>query len=114
NGGAYSGDITNSGTINIEGNNSAGISINGLLTGNLSSTGTIDVTGDNATAIAITGGGGVGNISTAGVIAAHCVNSTGLLLDAPVTGNVSLNGTWAVTGFRSTTRPTDTSHLVCR
>ncbi len=112
--GAFAGDVTNTGGINIEGNNSAGIAINGLLTGNLSSTGAITVTGDNATAIAITGGVGngvVGNITTGGVISAHGVNATGLLLDAPVTGNVSLNGSWAVTGFRSTLRPADTSHL---
>ncbi len=114
NGGAFTGNITNSAAINIEGDNSAGIAINGLLTGNVSSTSSILVTGDNATGIAITGGAGagvVGNITTSGVISAHGVNAIGLLLDAPVSGNVSLNGNWAVTGFRSTTRPADTSHL---
>jgi hypothetical protein len=113
-GGAFSGSITNTAGITIEGNNSAGIALNGLLTGNLSSTGAITVTGDNATGIAITGGVGngvAGNITTGGVISVHGVDATGILLDAPVTGNVSLNGSWAVTGYRTTTRPTDTSHL---
>lgn len=112
--GAFSGDVANTSGINIEGNNSAGIAINGLLTGNLSSTGSITVVGDNATAIAITGGVGngvVGNITTGGVISTRGVDATGILLDAPVTGNVSLNGSWVVTGFRYIARPADTSHL---
>src|SRR4029078_1371962 len=97
NGGSFTGDITNSGAINVEGNDSAGILINGLLTGNLVSSGPINLTGDNVSNIAITGGVGngvVGNITTTGNYTAHGQNATGLLLDAPVTGSVSVNGVW--------------------
>ncbi|MBI3439831.1 MAG: autotransporter domain-containing protein [Proteobacteria bacterium] len=113
-GGSFTGSITNSGVINVEGNNSAGILLNGLLTGDLSSSNAINVLGDNAILIGVTGGVGngvVGNITTTGNYSARGLNATGVLLDAPVTGNVSINGTWAVSGFSATSRPTDVSHL---
>jgi hypothetical protein len=112
--GSFTGNITNSSSITVEGNNSAGISLNGLVTGNLANSGAINVVGDNSTVIAVTGGVGngiIGNITTLGNYSVHGANATGILLDAPVTGNVSINGNWAVSGFRSTVRPTDISHL---
>jgi hypothetical protein len=53
--GGLNGNIT-SNAITIEGNNSAGIRIDGLLTGNLTSTGAVSITGDNSHAILIQGG----------------------------------------------------------
>jgi hypothetical protein len=57
-GGTYTGNILNSGTITVEGNNSAGIAIDSALTGSLTSSGKINVTGDNSAGIragAVTG-----------------------------------------------------------
>lgn len=112
--GSFTGNISNTGSITIEGNNSAAISLNGLVTGDLTNSGGLIVTGDNATVINISGGLGnglVGNITTTGSYTAFGSNATGLLLDAPVTGNVNINGSWVTTGFSSTLRPADTSHL---
>ena len=47
-GGTYTGNIVNSGTITIEGNQSAGIAIDSALTGSLTNTGTITVLGNDS------------------------------------------------------------------
>jgi hypothetical protein len=109
--GTFTGDVTSSGAISVEGNNSAGISLNGVLTGNLTSSSAINVTGNNSYDVAITGGAVNGNITLSGTHAAHGAGATGVLIDSSVTGNVSVNGSWTVSGFRSTVRPADVSHL---
>lgn len=100
--GAFTGDILNSGTINIEGNASSGIRLDGQLVGDLTSTGTISVTGDDSAAVAINGGaagGVVGDVRVAGSVVVRGAQSAGLLVNAPITGALNLNGTWNVTGY---------------
>jgi uncharacterized protein with beta-barrel porin domain len=113
--GGLVGDITNN-AITIEGNNSAGIRIDGLLTGNLTSTGRVAVSGDNAHGFLIDGGLGAGvdgDVAIGGVIVVNGTNSTGLTLDAPILngGELRINGSWTVSGFHSQVRPANTANL---
>lgn len=115
---AFIGDIINAGTITIEGNNSYGIRVDsvldngGSLTGSLNHTGAINLTGANSAAIAITGTGAIaGDLRARGTISVRGENSVGLLVDGQIDGALRINGTWAVTGYRSNVRPADTSNL---
>jgi len=110
----FTGDIVNSGNIVIEGNNSAGIRLDALLTGDLTHTGTINITGDNSAAIVINGdvGAGVdGDVIIRGSGDIRGENSRGILVDAPITGALAINGTWNVTGYHAVFAPSDTSNL---
>lgn len=109
-GSTLTGDITNEGTIVIEGNNSSGITISGVLDGDLTSIGSISVTGDNSFGVAILGGV-TGDVRLAGPMTVRGENSVGVVVDAVIDGQLRLNGTWAVTGFHSTQRPADISTL---
>lgn len=108
-GAAHGGDIVNSGTITIKGNQSAGIRIDAPLTGNLSSSGTISVLGDNG--YGILANGVSGNVTISGSTAVTGAGSVGTALLGDVGGKVQFLGTVTSTGYRTTTRPTDTSTL---
>lgn len=116
--GAFTGNIVSSGSISVEGVGSYGIVLNGLLdgdgatTGNLTASGTITVIGDDSVAVAILGGaaGGVaGDVDISSNITAFGEDAIGLLIDAPVDGEVRLAGTWDVTGLHSMIRVDDTN-----
>ncbi|MES1156780.1 MAG: autotransporter outer membrane beta-barrel domain-containing protein [Alphaproteobacteria bacterium] len=107
-------DITNSGAITIEGGASNGIRLDGVLSANLVSSGTISVVGDNSHGVAINGGatGGVtGNVNVSGGITMRGENAVGLLVDAPIGGALNINGTWDVSGYHYTARPSTTTAL---
>ncbi len=111
---SFTGDITISGNTTIEGNNSSGITLEALLVGDLNHTGVLSVTGDNSYAVAITGGpaaGVNGDVRIAGSVTVRGANSGGLLVDAPITGALNVNGAWTVTGFHSTTTGSSTTGL---
>lgn len=117
---SFVGDIVNAGSITIEGNNSYGIRVDTLLgadidhDGSIESAGTINITGDNSTAIAITGGAGAGvagDVLATGTITMRGANAVGLLVDAPIGGELRLNGGWQVTGYRYITRSVDLADL---
>lgn len=113
-GSALTGDVIDSGIITVEGNNSHGVLLDGVLNGNLNVTGSINVTGDNSAAVAINGGvsGGVtGNVFARGNVTALGTSSSGLVVNAPITGQLRINGAWTVTGYHSTGVPSDPSHL---
>ncbi|HVZ99245.1 MAG TPA: autotransporter domain-containing protein [Caulobacterales bacterium] len=110
--GAFTGDITNSGTISVEGGHSSAIRLDAPLTGNLTHTGVINITGDDSVAIAINGGaaGGVsGNVNALGGVGMRGEHATGLLADAPIQGKLVISGAWDISGFHSTSRPTTTA-----
>ena len=106
----FAGGISNSGTITIEGNASAGIWLNGPLTGSLSQTGTISVTGDGGYGVR-TSGAVSGNVTVAGTVAVVGQGSTGVAVDGDVAGAVSLQGSVSATGYRYTARPTTVATL---
>lgn len=104
--GPLTGAVTNNSgaSISVEGNNSAGISIESGLTGALTQNGSVSVTGDNSYGVHTTGavGGSVilnGNTTTQGA------GSVGVALDSSVGGQVHIQGGVTTTGYRYTTRP---------
>jgi hypothetical protein len=110
-GGTYTGNILNSGTITVEGNNSAGIAIDSALTGSLTSSGKISVNGDNSFGIragAVSGDVTLGSGSSTTV---QGKDSVGLLLGGDLGGALVIQGTVSSTGYRYVTAPSDPSKL---
>lgn len=108
-GAAHAGAIDNSGTISVEGNQSAGIRIDAALTGALSTSGTIAVVGDNSHGILANDV--TGNVTLRGATSVAGANSVGAALLGDIDGALKIQGTITSTGYRTTTRPTDTSKL---
>ncbi|MDR7155389.1 uncharacterized protein with beta-barrel porin domain [Sphingobium xenophagum] len=108
-GAPHVGDITHSGTISIEGNQSDGIRLDGPLTGNLATSGTIAVTGDNS--YGIIANDVTGNVTLRGTTTAVGANSIGAALLGDIDGALKIQGSIASTGYRTTTRPSDVTKL---
>lgn len=113
NGGTFTGDIDLGGNINIEGQNSAGIRIQSLLDGSLTTTGVISVVGDNSVGVAITGGaanGVTGDVIVGGVSVTG-QNSVGLLVGAPIGGELRIRGNWSSNAYHTTQPPSNVSNF---
>lgn len=116
--GGMTGNIFNTGGITIEGNDSAGISVESNVSGTIRSFGAISVTGDNAVGLRITGdvlGGttatqranGVfvsGNVTTKGENAVG-VDVSGDLGTAANPTTLVISGAVSSSGYRYTSRP---------
>lgn len=103
----FQGSITRTaGAIVVEGNDSAGISLEAGLVGALRSAGSITVTGDRsfgvhaASAIA-------GDVLLTGPVNVLGKDSVGVALDGDVGGRLVLGHAVTATGYRYTTRPSD-------
>jgi hypothetical protein len=102
--GAFTGDILveNTGSIAVQGNNSAGILIESDLAGRLDTRGTISVVGDNSYGVRTLGDAqGVRIGSGVSVLGAGAV---GVAVDGDVSGQVRLQGAVSATGYRYTSR----------
>jgi uncharacterized protein with beta-barrel porin domain len=108
-GAAHTGDIVHSGTISIEGNQSAGIRLDGALTGNLSTSGSTTVVGDNS--YGVLANDVTGNVTLRGTTSVTGANSIGAALLGDVSGTVKIQGSIVSTGYRTTTRPSDVTKL---
>lgn len=108
-GGTFTGNVANSGKINIEGNDSAGLAVDSRLAGSLNSSGTINVTGDRS--VGVRAGEVTGNVRIAGVTNVTGQGAIGVALDGNIGGALVIQGAVASTGYRSTTAPADTSKL---
>jgi hypothetical protein len=109
-GGTFTGSISNSGTITVEGNQSAGVAIDSRLVGSFTNGGTISVIGDQSYGLRareITGDFKI----TGGAINAKGAGSVAVALDGDIGGAVSIQGSIVSTGYRSNSRPSDTSKL---
>jgi hypothetical protein len=107
----FTGNITTTSgsSINVEGNDSSALRLDALLTGGLTHAGAITMFGDNTRGIAINGGAGAGvtgNVVSTGAIALRGEGAIAILADAPIQGELSINGTINVSGFHSLTHPT--------
>jgi hypothetical protein len=104
----FVGTITNdsTGSISIEGNDSAGISLEAPLTGSLVHGGSISVTGDRGYGIHTTGTIS-GGLTSTGSISVLGAGSLGLAVDGDVGGAVVIQGSVYSTGYRVTTRYSD-------
>ncbi|MFI4935538.1 MAG: hypothetical protein ACHP7N_13020 [Caulobacterales bacterium] len=124
--GTFTGSITTAigSTISIQGNNSFGISLESGMTGALASGGSIAMTGDNNIGINITSPSGGpatvvgGGVTVSAALNAGGVGAQGLVISSPTAGQVTTIGgqlaianTITVTGYRSTTAPTDPTIL---
>jgi len=107
--GAFTGNITNSGAITIEGNDSAGIRLGGTLTGNFVHDGTTGVLGDNALGVGIQDVDG--DIRLAGTISAQGVNAVAARIDGNIDGALVVQGKLESSGYRYVTAPADSSKL---
>ncbi|BBD97954.1 autotransporter domain-containing protein [Sphingobium amiense] len=108
-GAAHTGAIDHSGTISIEGNQSAGIRIDSALIGNLSTSGTTNVVGDNS--YGVLAHDVTGNVTLRGTTSVAGANSVGAALLGNIDGALKIQGAIVSTGYRSTTRPTDVTKL---
>jgi hypothetical protein len=109
-GGTHIGTITNTGTITIEGNQSAGISVDSALTGSIFNSGSISITGNDTYAIRAQSVSGNVTLQS-GSISVKGQNATGVSLEGNVGGAVVIQSAVISTGYRSTTAPADTSKL---
>jgi len=108
--GAFTGNIANSGTITVEGNDSAGIALGGPLAGSLSHTGgTIAVTGDRSYGVRT--GDVSGNVNIQAAVSARGAGAVGVAIDGNVGGAIVIQGAISSSGYRSTTAPSDVSKL---
>ena len=109
--GAFIGNIAvvSGGSIAIEGNNSAGISLGGPLTGNFTHDGTTTVLGNNSVGTQFTDVSG--NVRLAGTISVKGENSVAVRSTGNVGGAMILQGNIASTGYRFTTPPSDRTKL---
>jgi uncharacterized protein with beta-barrel porin domain len=107
--GAFTGNVVNSGTISVQGNNSAGISLDGPLTGSLQQSGTVTVVGDNS--VAIRAGAISGDAAIGGTIGATGASAIGVQFNGDVGGALVVQAAIGSTGYSSTTPPGDTSKL---
>ena len=121
--GTFNGGITETGTITIQGNGSQGVSISAPITGNFlmetatgpgnSSTttvaaGSISVTGNNTIGLQVTPSGAIqGSVRITGVTA-RGVGAQGVDIEGNVGGFVNISGSVSASGYRSTTRSTNT------
>ncbi len=99
--------ITTGGSITVQGNDSAGISVESAMDGQLTSAGSVAITGDRSFGIHTksTMGGG---ITINGPVTATGVGAIGVAVDDNVAGKLIINQTVISTGYRSTARPLDT------
>ena len=107
--GEFTGSVINEGAINVAGNASAGIALDGRLNGNLASSGTVASVGDNSAAIRA--GTVTGNVAVSGTVTATGANSVALDLTGPIGGALTIQGSIAATGYRNVTAPADVSKL---
>ncbi|MFN4176886.1 autotransporter domain-containing protein [Phenylobacterium sp.] len=109
---AFTGDIVNGsgGAITVEGNDSAGVSVETDLTGSLSNLGGITVVGDRAYGLRSTGEIG-GDVAILGYVSATGEAAQGVALEGDIQGGVVVQAAVVSTGYRSTGRSTDADVL---
>lgn len=109
--GTFTGNIShNGGTITVEGNQSAGIAVDGTLAGNLNVIGGVKVLGNDS--VGVRAGDVSGNVAfRTGTIEAQGANSVGVALNGDIGGALVIQNTIQTTGYRYTQVPADTSKL---
>ncbi len=107
--GLFTGTITNSGEITVEGNDSAGIYLGGALTGAFVHSGKTSVIGDRA--VGVRTGAVSGNVSLGGSITAVGRDAVAARIDGNVGGALLVEGLIGASGYRYSTPPADVSKL---
>ncbi|WP_121114442.1 autotransporter outer membrane beta-barrel domain-containing protein [Croceibacterium ferulae] len=107
--GAHAGRISHTGTIVVEGNDSAGIRLEGPLTGALVHDGSTTVTGDRVVGLAAQAV--TGNVRLAGTLTARGAGAVGAHFAGDVTGAMVVQGAITATGYRYNTTPAGATKL---
>lgn len=111
--GALTGNVINErgGSITVEGNGSAGISLESDLTGDLINRGTISVTGGNTTdgrSYGVRATGDVsGDVFLGGSVSAVGEGASAASIEGDVGDSVVIQGAYSARGYRYSTRPAD-------
>ena len=102
-GGALVGNIrtTTESSVEVEGNNSAGVFVDRVLDGSYVQDGSVSVIGDNAKAVHFTDDV-TGDVLISGTINAQGENAEGLFVGGDVGGNLTIESSVTSTGFTST------------
>lgn len=108
-GGAHTGSIINGGAVEVAGNRSAGIALDSDLNGDLVHSGSIEVVGDDSYGIRTQNVSG--DMTVSGSVTARGENAVGVAVDGDIGGALTFQNSIAVTGYRSTTPPSDTEDL---
>ncbi|WP_374574345.1 autotransporter domain-containing protein [Phenylobacterium sp.] len=106
----FTGTITNSGSITIEGQDSAGLLVETNLVGSIANSGAITVTGDRSVGLRTTGTVS-GDVAITGAIAAKGADAQAVDLQDDIGGALTIQSSVTATGYRSTSRSSDTSVL---
>ena len=109
-GAALNGAITSTGSITVQGNNSAGVLIDGTLNGALLTSGAVTVTGDNSFGVKTSGGTILGGVSLAGAVSVKGQNSVAVQT-GDIGGSLSVYSSITATGYAVTSRVTGTQAL---
>jgi hypothetical protein len=99
--GVITGDILSTGSITVEGNQSAGISLETALDGDLINTGTISLLGSQNFGLRV-GGTVSGDVYAGGVITTLGADSVGVSVESDIAGRFVVGGVISSTGFRYT------------
>jgi outer membrane autotransporter protein len=102
--GVFTGNVINQGTINVEGNDSAAISLETGLVGSLTNSGSVSVLGDRSSGIAAASV--TGDVRITGAVAVKGEGAQALSL-GDVGGGIVLQNGISATGYRSTIRVAD-------
>jgi hypothetical protein len=108
--GTLTGGVANSGTITVQGDSSAGISVESALSGALTNSGTINVTGANSYGLHTTGAIG-GSVTLAGAVAATGEGSQGVAIGSDVGGGLLVESAVTATGYHTASRSTTATVL---
>ena len=108
--GTFFGNVSNTGTITVEGNNSAAISLESGLAGSLAVHGAISVTGNDSFGLRAQDVSGSVSVSH-GTISVRGEDSIGAAFQGDIGGALVIQSQITATGYRSTTPPADVSKL---
>lgn len=108
--GVLAGDIANSGTITVQGEESAAISVESTLTGSIANAGTITASGTNSYGIHTTGTVS-GSVVLTGGVAASGAGAQAVVIGNDVSGGLIVESAVSATGYHTTSRSTTASVL---
>ncbi|MDB5444738.1 MAG: autotransporter subunit beta [Phenylobacterium sp.] len=106
--GAFTGDLTNSGSINIQGADSAGVSVDSQLLGAIYNAGTITATGTRSFGIRTTAGVS-GGVNLTGSVTATGEGAQAVSLGGDVGGGLVISNALSATGYHSIVRGATTA-----
>lgn len=107
---ALNGSITNTGTITVQGEDSAGVSVEAPLAGSIASSGAITVSGSRTYGIRTTSAVG-GAVILGAAVSASGAGAQGVVIGGDVGGGLVVQSAVTATGYHQTTRSTTASVL---